>query len=112
METFGTGRGTLEAVRHGSGALGEVRDRWRTLGEVLDGSLDNQGDSGRVGGTSGFQDGSGDPRGGLRRVGGASERSWTVGGPSGRSGMGRGTLGEVRDELGYPRVGLGQVGEH
>ena len=45
-------------------------------------------------------DGSGDPRGSPGQVGG----------PSGRSGTGRGTHGKVRDELADPQGGLGLVG--
>ena len=43
------------------------------------------------------QYGSGDPQGGPRRVEGRSGRSWTVGGPSGTSRMGRGSLRVVQD---------------
>ena len=81
-----TGQGTLRVVLDGSGTLEEV---W---------------------------DGLGDRWGGPRRVEGKMGVLGWVGGPSGRSGMGRGTLrevqdgwrtlGEVWDGSGDPRGGL------
>ena len=61
-----------------------------TLGEVLDGL--------------------GDPRGGSGQVVGPSVRLQRVGGPSGKSGTGRGTLREIRNGSGDSLVGLVRVG--
>ena len=78
--SFGMDRGTFGEVREGSGDYREVHKGQGTLREVGDGSRDL-----RV-----------CPR--------------RVGRPSGRSGMGWFTLGEVRDGLVYPRGGAGWVG--
>ena len=69
------------------------------------------GRSGMVQGTLGeVWDGSGENRAGLERV----VDSWVgpvrVGGPTGRSGTGRGTLKVARDGLREPRGGPGRVG--
>ena len=72
-EGLGDSRGTRGEVLNGSGVTLDVRDGLRTLGVV--------------------RDRSGDPWGGPGRVGGPSGRSWT----------GRGTLEEIRDGSGDPR---------
>ena len=56
------------------------------------------------------QYGSGDPQRGLRRVEGQSGRSGMVGGPSGTSMMGRGSLRVVRNVSEDRLGGLGRVG--
>ena len=61
--------------------LPDVREGWETLLEVWDGSVD--------------------PREGPGWVGGPSGRSWT----------GRGTLRAVQDGSGFPRGCLGRVGK-
>ena len=76
----GTGRGNLGEVLDRSGTINEIEDLSGNLGEV--------------------QDGSRDPRGGPG----------SVGGPSGRSGTGRGTQREVREASGNPRGGLARFG--
>ena len=102
----GTGRGSLGYVRNGCGdhwggpegvgelsvrygtgreTLEEVRNWSRTLGEVRNGSEDSRVYTGWV------------PRP-IPYI------------PSGRSGTGQGTLGEVRDVLGDPQGGSGRNG--
>ena len=67
----------------------EIRDTSGTLGEVRNGSWDT--------------------RVGPGRVEGLSDRSKSVGGHSGRSGMGWSSLGKVQDGSAKPRGGPGWV---
>ena len=63
------------------------------------------------GGTLGeVQDGLGDPRGGPGQVGDTQGGLGLVGGPSGMSRTGRGTLPEVQKRVGDTRGGPGRVG--
>ena len=117
----------------GRGTLGEVWTGRRTLVEVWEGQRDPWGGWGWVGGLSGrsgtgrgtreeVKYGSGDPPIGLGRDRAPSKRPKTfrvvqngsddprgslglVGEPSGRFGMGRGTLGEVRSGSGDTQRG-------
>ena len=87
---FGTGHGILRDIWDGSGTLGEVldgsEDPWGVLEEFLFPSEQ-------------VRDGLGDPSGGPGMVRG----------PSGRSGTGKGTLGEYRDGLGDTWRGPGRI---
>ena len=106
-----TDRGTLEVVRVGwedpqgcPGRVGELSGRSGmvrgTVRDVRDGSKDHRGGEGfgQVGQPARWS-GSEHLRGGLGR---------SIG-PSGRIGMGRGTLGKVRNGSGDPRGGQGRV---